>query len=245
MKCIIKKEVIFLVISLLILPFVVSLDSDKDGIPNNQDEYPYDFDNDGMPDEWEARNGLRFDVIDSKKDPDNDGLLNLEEFEHGTDPHSGDSDGDEIDDFIEIYDLETDPLTKNRTVWPLVVFPILIIFFVFVLFLFEKYKLDLIIREKFRRKSVNEEIKPLAMRHISEAERPDIEFKNLDQIYKSREQKKRERERILKTLGVSKKTTSVKQKVLQKKQPKTPEKQSVTKKQATKEDVFEKLKKIK
>ena len=80
-----------------------------------------------MPDEWEIMNGLRFDVKDNKKDADNDGLLNSEEFGLGTDPHSADSDGDEIEDYVEVREIKTDPLKKNKVIWPFIVLPVLIL----------------------------------------------------------------------------------------------------------------------
>ncbi len=45
-----------------------------------------DFDKDGMPDSWEKKYNLRYDVNDANLDPDNDGLTNLQEYEQGTDP---------------------------------------------------------------------------------------------------------------------------------------------------------------
>jgi len=61
-----------------------SIDSDNDGIGNNAD---LDDDNDKMPDSWEIAHGLNpLDSSDAQKDPDNDGLTNLEEYQAGTDP---------------------------------------------------------------------------------------------------------------------------------------------------------------
>jgi len=61
-------------------------DSDLDGITDDQDQYPNDYDNDGMPDIWEKQNGLRYDVQDGDKDPDQDGITNIEEYKAGTNP---------------------------------------------------------------------------------------------------------------------------------------------------------------
>ena len=64
--------------------------------------YRPDSDGDGLPDIWEAENGL--DPLDPSGnnggagDPDEDGLTNTEEFTLGTDPQNPDTDGDGIPD---------------------------------------------------------------------------------------------------------------------------------------------------
>jgi hypothetical protein len=51
-----------------------------------------DADGDAMPDAWELGNGLDpGDPADSVRDDDGDGLVNLHEFWHGTDPHAPDA----------------------------------------------------------------------------------------------------------------------------------------------------------
>ncbi|TKJ17192.1 hypothetical protein CEE44_01500 [Candidatus Woesearchaeota archaeon B3_Woes] len=214
MSNILKKEVILLVVFSLVLPIVFSLDSDGDGLVDEEDSYPYDFDNDGMPDDWEIRNGLRFDVVDNKYDKDRDGLSNFEEFMQGTDPSSADSDGDGINDFKEINSLGSDPLKKNRIIWPLIYIPVLIIFLVFVIFLFEKYKLDIILKEKFEKlfsrtkenkkisipqPSNQQQIKPTSSRkYITEDEKLQSVLKKSTQLYG----KKAKKEDINKIHGV-------------------------------------------
>ena len=71
-------------------------DSDNDGTLNDNDAFPLDeqyavdTDADGMPDEWETENGLdASDPRDALGDADFDGLLNLREFQQGTDPQGG------------------------------------------------------------------------------------------------------------------------------------------------------------
>jgi len=77
----------FIILTLLLVPYVNSLDSDKDGIDDSTDVYPYDYDNDGMPDAWEERYGLKQqDNSDASKDADNDGLTNLQEYFLGQNP---------------------------------------------------------------------------------------------------------------------------------------------------------------
>ncbi len=65
-----------------------------------------DWDADGMPDDWELAHGLDPAVNDALDDPDGDGLTNLQEFEHDTDPFNADTDGDGIPDGQETGILE-------------------------------------------------------------------------------------------------------------------------------------------
>ena len=73
---------------------------------------PNDTDGDGMTNAWETSHGLNpFDPSDADGDLDGDGLSNLAEFNAGTDPEEGDSDGDGIPDGEDPYPL--DPLDGN------------------------------------------------------------------------------------------------------------------------------------
>ena len=65
-----------------------------------------------MPDEWEWLHGLAPLTNDAAEDPDGDGLSNLQEFQHGTDPRLGDTDGDGQSDWVETV-AGTDPLDPN------------------------------------------------------------------------------------------------------------------------------------
>jgi hypothetical protein len=60
-----------------------SVDTDGDGIGNNADP---DDDNDGIPDVWEIAHGTNPLVNDAAADPDHDGFSNLAEYQAGTDP---------------------------------------------------------------------------------------------------------------------------------------------------------------
>lgn len=74
----------------------------------------YDNDGDEMLDQWEIDKG--FDPnnpADATEDKDNDGLTNLEEFQHNTNPKESDSDGDNFTDKQEL-DAGTDPLDGTK-----------------------------------------------------------------------------------------------------------------------------------
>ncbi len=77
---------------------------------------PNDLDADGLPNGYEAANGLNpADPSDALADSDDDGLLNLEEFQIGTDPQNPDSDGDGFTDLEETI-AGTDP--RNNQSFP-------------------------------------------------------------------------------------------------------------------------------
>jgi hypothetical protein len=69
---------------------------------------------DGIPDDWKVAHGLDpNDPAVAFEDPDHDGLTNLEEFQHGTDPHNPDTDGDGLSDGDEVHVYHTNPLLAD------------------------------------------------------------------------------------------------------------------------------------
>jgi hypothetical protein len=72
----------------------------------------HDRDHDGMPDKWETKNHLNAHAKDARKDPDHDGLSNLSEFRHRTNPHKADTDGDGVKDGNEVRD-DTNPRSDD------------------------------------------------------------------------------------------------------------------------------------
>ncbi|MBI4641093.1 MAG: hypothetical protein HY731_10380, partial [Candidatus Tectomicrobia bacterium] len=62
-----------------------------------------DNDRDGISDDFEIAHGLNpNDPSDATQDPDGDGLSNLLEFANGTNPFNPDTDGDGVNDGIEV-----------------------------------------------------------------------------------------------------------------------------------------------
>lgn len=84
-------------------------DSDGDGIPVHLDEFPHDFDNDGLSDAEE----LLLGTDPALADTDGDGLSDSDEIYAGTDPLNVDTDGDGLTDFEELHAYHTDPLTPT------------------------------------------------------------------------------------------------------------------------------------
>src|ERR1041385_8219360 len=85
-----------------------SEDTDLDGFVNAND---VDSDNDGMPDAWEVQHSFNMvDPSDALLDRDGDGLSNLGEYVHATDPNNMDTEGDLLLDGAEVNTHHTDPL---------------------------------------------------------------------------------------------------------------------------------------
>ena len=75
---------------------------DGGNLPSGWNEnYLPDTDGDGIPDWWEDANGLNPNLNDASLDPDNDGLINLNEYLFGADPNNPDTDGDGLIDGVD------------------------------------------------------------------------------------------------------------------------------------------------
>ncbi|MGB0373117.1 MAG: hypothetical protein ACPGN3_17450 [Opitutales bacterium] len=61
-----------------------AVDSDWDGINDVEEAMGVDYDNDGMPDGWEANYGIG--ASNGSDDNDSDGIPNIVEYHFGTDP---------------------------------------------------------------------------------------------------------------------------------------------------------------
>ncbi len=86
----------------------VSLDSWIPGIAGDPDGK--DSDGDGLPDDWEARNGLDPNSASgdngAEGDPDGDGLNNLYEYWTQLDPNNPDTNGDGVSDAYDDFDCD-------------------------------------------------------------------------------------------------------------------------------------------
>lgn len=106
----------------------VDSDTDKDGLTDSMemltgtDINNSDTDGDGLPDGYEVftldKNPLKIDtddngIMDGQEDDDNDGLVNLKEYQIGTDPEKTDSDNDGLSDGEEVNTYNTSPLEKD------------------------------------------------------------------------------------------------------------------------------------
>jgi hypothetical protein len=88
-------------------PFILSFTTIKTPDSSN------DKDKDGMDDTWELKYKLNpNNPADAKMDTDGDSLINLGEFQNGTDPTKKDTDGDSYYDYEELIE-GTDPLDPS------------------------------------------------------------------------------------------------------------------------------------
>ncbi|MEW6536397.1 MAG: hypothetical protein AB1454_12365 [Candidatus Auribacterota bacterium] len=95
-------------------------DTDSDDLSDYDEIYVYntlpnvmDTDNDGMTDGWEVAHNLNPLIADSQNDDDGDGVINLDEFRFGADPHKADTDNDQLSDYEEIYVYHSNPAADD------------------------------------------------------------------------------------------------------------------------------------
>jgi hypothetical protein len=93
-------------------------DGDEVNVHNTNPLDP-DTDGDGLPDGWEVRYDFNPRVVQTDgihgvaDDPDDDGLTNLQEYQHGTDPFNEDTDDDGLEDGDEVNVHNTNPLLED------------------------------------------------------------------------------------------------------------------------------------
>jgi len=91
---------------------LVEGDRDLDGVPNPEDIFPdnprgaTDDDADGIGDEWENEYFGNTTTATESSNSDTDGLLDIEEFDLGTNPNNEDTDNDEVNDDVDLYPLD-------------------------------------------------------------------------------------------------------------------------------------------
>ncbi|MFC1505085.1 right-handed parallel beta-helix repeat-containing protein [Thermodesulfobacteriota bacterium] len=82
------------------------VDTDGDSLVNSVDP---DDDDDGMPDTYELDKGYNpLDPADADTHEDGDNLTAVQEFEKGTDPTKADTDGDGVNDDVDLFPLDPD-----------------------------------------------------------------------------------------------------------------------------------------
>ncbi|UCZ53528.1 VWA domain-containing protein [Bacillus shivajii] len=112
-------------ISNVVIVDTAEVDSDGDGLPDKieleigSDPYNPDTNGNGIPDGYEyyVLNSDPSDMDSEVADLDfsGDGLTNLEEYQHGTDPWNSDTDNDGLTDYEEIHIYGTDPLNPDTS----------------------------------------------------------------------------------------------------------------------------------
>lgn len=87
--------------------------------PLDQDDYPKDENGDGVADIWvdkyfEGKLSLKEEETLGNRDSDQDGLSDLLEYYHGTNPNVIDTDNDGYSDSEEVLDFNTNPLNAKK-----------------------------------------------------------------------------------------------------------------------------------
>ena len=191
-----------------------------------------DADNDGIPDEWEIRNGLNAnDASDANLDFDDDGLVNIQEYTFGTNPNNADSDGDGTSDKEEI-EKDTnpaDPVSKPGGIAGLLIWAIVLIIIFgagsYAIYYYKDY-LIAFISPKAQEPNYPAGI-PTQYRPVTIPKKPQKEANIREIVRERRAEKERKRSKILEAFGGKPK---IEEKPVSKEKPK--------------EDVFSELKSI-
>ncbi len=80
--------------------------------PLDANSHPQDLNGNGIDDDWELKYGIS--PQNGNEDTDNDGLSDLLEYKHNTDPTNPDTDGDGLSDADEVLVFGSDPLVFTR-----------------------------------------------------------------------------------------------------------------------------------
>ncbi|MBI2652887.1 hypothetical protein HYX00_05460, partial [Candidatus Woesearchaeota archaeon] len=231
-------------------------DENCNGIPDEQEETKTeikDTDNDGMPDEWEIKNGLNpNDPNDAEQDSDKEGLANLEEYKSNTNPNLEDTDGDGFTDKQEV-DAGTNPLdpkdfpksSLTKIIWFILGIVILLSGFGYLTYrLMEKKR-----EEKFeiRSREIQRAISPQQVKQVS-SKQVEEKAKIKEALKKKEEEKEKERKKLFEAFGKEEKSKEeLKETKIEKPEHKSEKKPSDIRKtrfKKPKEDVFIKLKEI-
>lgn len=179
-----KKKVIFFLILVLV---IYSVNAAKD------------FDEDGMPDSWEKKYNLKYDVDDADEDQDEDGLTNLEEYEQGSDPLVADV---KVGIFKGIFGF----LGENIVKIFLGIAVLVIIYFIFkIIFELSKVKREGKKKETKERKkeSIGKEKYIQDYEYVPLHHRRELEEKKVDKVFakysKPRKIKRKDKERAILT----------------------------------------------
>ncbi len=206
----------------------------------SDDEIPriIDNDRDGIPDEWEAKNGLNpNDPSDANLDFDDDGLINVQEYTLGTNPNNADSDGDGTSDKEEIEKdtIPTDPVSKPGGIVGLLIWTIVLTILLgagsYAIYYYKDYIKGVIgIKEQEPRYPAASASVAVQYKPVTATRKPQKEENIREIVRERRAEKEKKRSKILEEFGAKPKNARVSEK------PVSREKQ--------KEDVFSELKSI-
>jgi len=191
-----------------------------------------DTDNDGIPDEWEIKNGLNAnDASDPNLDFDDDGLANIQEYTLRTNPNNADSDGDGTSDKEEVEKDTSpiDPVSRPGGIGGLLIWAIVLIILFgagsYAIYYYKDYLTAFI--SPNTKEPIYQTGIPAKYRPTQVLRKPQVETDVREIVKERREEKERKRSKILEAFSSGQKSED---------KPITEGKQ--------KEDVFSELKHI-